>query len=139
MDRITQLQDEIQQLLTIMSSSIAYMTSRANFLQVSPEVPVTKQRNPEKYDAPEVFEESKKEMVGDLMMKAKQVEILISSLPEPEAEEAQTNRLNQLEEDMTRANEDYIRAFNRAKNLHSTISAMLRSMLDENDMFDTPG
>ena len=73
MDRITQLQDEIQQvraatsftgtradtdvqLLTIMSSSIAYLTSRANFVQVSPEVPVTKARPPEKYDSPEVFD-----------------------------------------------------------------------------------
>lgn len=74
MDRITQLQDEIQQVsvicpftltnidsnegqfLTIMSSSIAYLTSRANFLQVSPEVPITKQRKAEKYDPPEVLE-----------------------------------------------------------------------------------
>jgi mediator of RNA polymerase II transcription subunit 21 len=39
-----------------MSNSIAYLTSRANFVQVSPAVPITKQRNPEKYDAPDVFE-----------------------------------------------------------------------------------
>lgn len=44
------------QLLTIMSSSIAYLTSKANFMQVSPDVPITKQRNPEKVDPPEVFE-----------------------------------------------------------------------------------
>ena len=79
MDRITQLQDEIQQVsqwfytlsfyycrayrqtnmlqrLTIMSNSIAYLTSKANFVQVSPDVPITKQRNPEKVDPPDVFE-----------------------------------------------------------------------------------
>jgi len=56
MDRITQLQDEIQHLLTILSSTIAYLTSRADFVQVSADVPITKQRNPEKYDTPEVFE-----------------------------------------------------------------------------------
>lgn len=39
-----------------MSNTIAYLTSRANFLQVSPEIPITKQRNPEKYDQPDVFE-----------------------------------------------------------------------------------
>lgn len=39
-----------------MSNTIAYLTSRSNFVQVSPEVPITKQRNPEKYDAPDVFE-----------------------------------------------------------------------------------
>ena len=39
-----------------MSNSIAYLTSRSTFLQVSPEVPVTKQRNPEKFDPPDAFE-----------------------------------------------------------------------------------
>lgn len=74
MDRITQLQDEIQQassftlqptflaeftdlqLLMIMSNTVAYLISRSTFLQVSPDIPVTKQRNSEKYDPPEVFE-----------------------------------------------------------------------------------
>ena len=39
-----------------MSRSIAYLTSRVNFVQVSEEVPVTKQRNPDKVDPPDVFE-----------------------------------------------------------------------------------
>ena len=76
MDRITQLQDEIQnvwpqfsppqldaskrtvffQLLMIMANSINYLTTRANFTQVSPQVPITKQRNPDKFDPPDVFE-----------------------------------------------------------------------------------
>jgi hypothetical protein len=47
-----------RQLLTIMSRSIAYLTSRVNFVQVSDEIPVTKQRNPEKVDPPDVFEGS---------------------------------------------------------------------------------
>jgi mediator of RNA polymerase II transcription subunit 21 len=132
MDRITQLQDEIQnaslssflfhspprnnsprrrpQLLTIMSNSISYLTSRVNFVQVSEEIPVTKQRNPDKVDPPDVFEgmiffthssvtlffsykrnetANKKELVNDLMMKAKQIEYLIQSLPTPEPEEVQ--------------------------------------------------
>jgi hypothetical protein len=40
----------------IMSSSIGYLTSRSTFLQVSPEIPITKSRNPDKFDLPEVFE-----------------------------------------------------------------------------------
>ena len=91
-----------------MSNSIAYLTSKANFLQVSPEVPITKQRNPEKVDPPAMFEgnthgitiidalictrailENKKELVTDLMVKAKQVEYLINALPVPEPEETQ--------------------------------------------------
>ena len=97
-----------------MSRSIAYLTSRVNFVQVSDEIPITKQRNPEKVDPPDVFEGSdnfhafltlfslslthglttnrtanKKELVDDLMMKAQQIEYLIQSLPIPEPEEVQ--------------------------------------------------
>ncbi|KAJ3799564.1 hypothetical protein GGU11DRAFT_492089 [Lentinula aff. detonsa] len=133
MDRITQLQDEIQQLLMIMSTSIAYLTSRANFIQVSPQIPITKQRNPEKYDTPEVFEANKKELVTDLIRKAKQVEYLINSLPEPEPEEIQAERLQRLEEEMQLANVDYIQAVNRLKTLHAQVSELLRSMLTEVD------
>ncbi|KAI0369871.1 hypothetical protein BV20DRAFT_945179 [Pilatotrama ljubarskyi] len=134
MDRITQLQDEIQQLLTIMSSSIAYLTSRANFVQVSQEIPITKSRNPEKYDPPDVFEANKKELVTDLIVKAKQVEYLIQSLPEPDPEEKQVERLQVLEEEMTQANAEYIQAVSRAKNLHAQICDVLRNMLDEPDI-----
>ena len=42
--------------MTIMSSTIAYLTSRSNFLQVSQEIPVTKSRNVEQYDQPDAFE-----------------------------------------------------------------------------------
>ncbi|KAF8337699.1 hypothetical protein F5887DRAFT_984510 [Amanita rubescens] len=133
MDRITQLQDEIQQLLTIMSNSIAYLTERSNFVQVSPGIPITKQRNPEKYDQPDVFEANKKELVRDLIVKAKQVEYLINSLPEPEPVEEQAKRLQALEDEMTLANEEYIQAVNRAKDLHSQVSDVLRMMLGESD------
>ncbi|KAJ7737557.1 hypothetical protein B0H16DRAFT_1661878 [Mycena metata] len=133
MDRITQLQDEIQQLLTIMSSTIAYLTSRSNFVQISPEIPITKQRNPEKYDPPEVFEANKKELVTDLIVKAKQVEYLIKSLPEPELEEDQAKRLQALDDEMTIANEEYIQAVARSKDLHAQITDTLRLMLEETD------
>ena len=90
----------------IMSKTIAYLTSRSNFVQVSEDVPITKQRNPEKYDPQDVFEgdwyikrlvvlntknftANQKELVTDLITKAKQIEYLINSLPEPEPEEEQ--------------------------------------------------
>ncbi|KAH7925702.1 hypothetical protein BV22DRAFT_1033756 [Leucogyrophana mollusca] len=133
MDRITQLQDEIQQLLTIMSSSIAYLTARSNFLQVSKEIPVTKQRNPDKYDPPEVFEANQKELVRDLIVKAKQIEYLIQSLPVPEPEEEQAKRLQALEEEMGEANAEYIQAVDRARSLHKQVSDVLRAMLDNAD------
>ncbi|KAJ7731825.1 hypothetical protein DFH07DRAFT_929200 [Mycena maculata] len=133
MDRITQLQDEIQQLLTIMSRTIAYLTSRANFVQVGADIPITKERNPEKYDTPDVFEANKKELVTDLIVKAKQVEYLIKSLPEPEPEEEQAKRLQALDEEMTIANDEYIQAVARSKDLHAQITDVLRVMLEETD------
>lgn len=133
MDRITQLQDEIQRLLTIMSSTIAYLTARSTFLQVSEEIPITKIRNPDKYDPPELFEANKNELVQDLIVKAKQIEYLIQSLPVPEPEQQQANRLQALEQQMQDANEEYIQAVDRAKNLHRKISEFLRTMLDNAD------
>ncbi|KAJ7493857.1 hypothetical protein FB451DRAFT_1215569 [Mycena latifolia] len=133
MDRITQLQDEIQQLLTIMSRTIAYLTTRANFVQVSADVPITKQRNPDKYDPPDVFEANKKELVTDLIVKAKQVEFLINSLPTPEPEAEQAKRLQALDEEMGVVNEEYIQAVARSKDLHAQISSVLRFMLEETD------
>ncbi|KAI9510703.1 hypothetical protein F5148DRAFT_994933 [Russula earlei] len=169
MDRITQLQDEIQNaskhlhLLTIMSRSIAYLTSRVNFAQVSEEIPITKQRNPDKVDPPDVFEANKKELVDDLMMKAKQIEYLIQSLPTPEPEEFQVwslslcrlryrvrhflsvrvteaARLALLEEEMQRANQEYAAALARAKALHAQICETLHGILSDNEFAaEAPG
>ncbi|KIY72724.1 hypothetical protein CYLTODRAFT_417722 [Cylindrobasidium torrendii FP15055 ss-10] len=133
MDRITQLQDEIQQLLLIMSKSLTHLTTRADFMQISPLIPVTKHRNPEKVDAPDVFEENKKELVRDLVAKAKQIEYLIQSLPVPEPEEDQAKRLQTLEAEMTEVNAEYIKALDRTKRLHIQVSELLRNMLKESD------
>jgi len=134
MDRITQLQDEIQNLLMIMANSINYLTTRADFRQVSPQVPVTKQRNPDKIDSPDVFEANKKELAGDLALKARQVDFLIQSLPPPEPEEKQAERLQALENQMAQANEEYVRAVRRARALHKQLRDMLDIMLTEHDM-----
>ncbi|TFY75178.1 hypothetical protein EWM64_g8834 [Hericium alpestre] len=123
-----------------MSSSIAYLTSRTNFVQVSQDIPVTKQRNPDKVDPPDVFEANKKELVTDLMTKAKQVELLIQSLPAPEPEEEQAQRLQALEEEMARANDEYVAAVARAKALHLRISEVLQGILNDNEYADeAPG
>ena len=72
-----------------MSKSISYLTKRTDFLQVSEEIPITKQRKPENFDAPDVLAANQKELVADLVVKAKQEEYLVNSLPVPEPEEAQ--------------------------------------------------
>jgi mediator of RNA polymerase II transcription subunit 21 len=78
-------------------------------------------------------------MVTDLIVKAKQIEYLINSLPEPEPEEeqvssllscalfqnsnhshsSQAKRLQALEHEMEAANAEYIQAVNRASQFAS--------------------
>jgi len=129
MDRITQLQEGIEQLLIIMSSSIAYLTKKSTFRQVSENIPITRVRPIDKVDPPEVFENTKQELVSDLMRKAKQVELLINSLPLPEPEEEHVARLAHLQDEMAAANEEYRQAVKRAQQLHSQISTILKIML----------
>ena len=52
----------------IMSSSITYLTTRVNFLQVSPDVPITKSRNPDKFDPPDVLEGASHDSTGAYML-----------------------------------------------------------------------
>jgi len=129
MDRITQLQEGIEQLLTIMSSSITYLTKKSTFKQISEEIPVTRARPDDKVDSPEVFEQNKQELVSELIHKAKQIEMLIASLPVPEPENEHVARLTQLQTELTEANEEYRRAVNRARDLHRQIGSLLRIML----------
>lgn len=91
---------------------------------------------------------NKKELVGDLVSKAKQIELLIQSMPVPESEESQVLNLQKLEEEMQQANEEYIAALDRAsgllaihlhamitdqvtEDLHAQVTEVLRDMLDE--------
>ncbi|KAI0033642.1 hypothetical protein K488DRAFT_77783 [Vararia minispora EC-137] len=133
MDRITQLQDEIQKLLHLMANSINHLTTRVNFVALSDQIPVTKQRNPAKVDTPDEFEANKRELVDDLIKKANEVEHLIKALPPPEPEDVQERRLVALEAEMQQANADYIRAVARAKSLYAQVCDVLKSILDEHD------
>jgi len=131
MDRITQLQDGIDQLLTIMANSVNYLVSSANFKQVNPDIPITKTR--EKAATAEEFEANKRELVDDLIKKAKQIEILIKSLPIFDPEEEQISRLSALEQEMGVANQEYREAVDRAKMLHKEVSDILEVMLSTHE------
>jgi hypothetical protein len=56
MDKLTQLQDCIEQLLLIMKLSVIQLVQRSDFKQVSPNIPVTKSRPKDKVDPPSKFE-----------------------------------------------------------------------------------
>jgi len=96
--------------------------------------------------------ENKKELVVDLVRKAKQIELLINSLPVLEPEEMQAARFVQLEEEMQVANVEYKAALDRARMsssgswpplyvltslsgaLHKEITATLRILTDMQDI-----
>lgn len=79
---------------------------------------------------------NKKELAGDLVLKARQIDYLIQSLPPPEPEEKQASaffdalytaltitqaeRLQALENQMAEANEEYVRAVRRASKYRNT-------------------
>lgn len=80
---------------------------------------------------------NKKELAGDLALKARQIDYLIQSLPPPEPEEKQVGicvdalrithdpqaeRLQALETQMAEANEEYVRAVRRASECHDPLS-----------------
>ncbi|KAG0142425.1 hypothetical protein CROQUDRAFT_662593 [Cronartium quercuum f. sp. fusiforme G11] len=99
MDRITQLQDGIDNLVTIMYSTLSYLSRKADFKQVNPDVPITQAiPDPTKTDQTnETFTENCQELVADFIRKAKQLEYLISILPphEPFSDVPQSNAVAQ--------------------------------------------
>lgn len=56
MDKLSQLQDSIEQLLLIIKTAVVQLVQRSDFKQVSPEVPITKSRPKDKVDDPQKFE-----------------------------------------------------------------------------------
>ncbi|KAH9464051.1 hypothetical protein MJO28_002328 [Puccinia striiformis f. sp. tritici] len=83
MDRITQLQDGIDNLVTIMYSTLSFLSRKADFKQVNPDIPITQAIPcPEGTQLPrETFTQNCEELVQDFLRKAKQIEYLISILP----------------------------------------------------------
>ncbi|KNZ55313.1 uncharacterized protein VP01_2715g1 [Puccinia sorghi] len=83
MDRITQLQDGIDNLVTIMYSTLSFLSRKADFKQVNPDIPITQAIPcPEGTQPPrETFDQNCEELVQDFLRKAKQIEYLISILP----------------------------------------------------------
>ncbi|GAA5995724.1 hypothetical protein JCM5350_008111 [Sporobolomyces pararoseus] len=114
MDRLTQTQNSIDELVKIMYSSISYLSRQSNFKQLNENYPVT-QTIPHA-DPPDVFEANRKELVTDFLRKAKQLEYLIDSLPSPPSEEALRTEqdLAELEAEVQDANKDYLEALAEA-------------------------
>ncbi|GAA5930157.1 hypothetical protein JCM1841_000479 [Sporobolomyces salmonicolor] len=138
MDRLTQTQNSIDELVRIMYSSLSYLSRKANFKQLNQNYPVT-QTIPNA-DPDDVFEANRKELVGDFLKKAKQLEYLIEQLPSPVSEEevATEKDVAALEHEMQQVNQEYLEALQEAEILHSQLSASLQGVLESRTTPGTP-
>ena len=82
-DPIATLEEAIDFLLKIMAASISYLTRKAPHIQLHPEIPLAalSEKAAENLVDEETMVESAEELVQDLMLKAKEVELLINALP----------------------------------------------------------
>ncbi|WRT65792.1 uncharacterized protein IL334_002741 [Kwoniella shivajii] len=125
MDRITQLQDAILDLLTITSTSIDYITKRTEFEQTSTAIPTTLQ-TPHAANRAE-YKAAIETFVADIIRRSKDVKKLIENIPQREDSSARARRLTELQEELKVANEEYKVALAQAEEL----LAELQSALDE--------
>ncbi|GAA6033289.1 hypothetical protein JCM8097_006671 [Rhodosporidiobolus ruineniae] len=146
MDRLTQTQNSIDDLVRIIYSTLSYLSRKASFKQLNPNFPVT-QAIPGA-EPPDVFEQNRKELVTDFLRKAKQLDFLIDALPgasgstgegapvgeggnpDEEQERRDEHELKELEDEMRRVNEDYLEALGEAETLHKQLDASLRGVLE---------
>ncbi|KAN0063287.1 hypothetical protein ACQY0O_004451 [Thecaphora frezii] len=132
MDLLTQLDNDIDLLLKIMSSSIAYVSRKAKHQQLPDStIPLTITGKTEAVE-PQEMRESINELVHDLVLKAKQIQDIILHLPDDKLGEdhALQQDLAQLETQLHAANQDYRAAVKEAQSLRAEIQSLIRQLCD---------
>ncbi|EPQ26561.1 uncharacterized protein PFL1_05883 [Pseudozyma flocculosa PF-1] len=132
MDLVTQLDNDIDLLLKIMSSSIAYVSRKAKHQQLPDSlVPLTITGRTEAVE-PHEMSESIDELVADLVLKAKEIQEIILHLPDDKLGEDETLQrdLAQLESEMRVANQDYRQALKEAETLRDQVKTLTRQLCD---------
>ncbi|CAI2167264.1 20612_t:CDS:2 [Funneliformis geosporum] len=106
MDRLTQLQDGIDELARMFANSVEYL----NRAQVHVDQDQVK------------FRESQRELVQDIVKKSKQIELLIENLPGMQnSEQEQIDMIKELNKEMHEANLEYLKAVEDAESLKKQI------------------
>ncbi|CAH1756945.1 11938_t:CDS:2 [Entrophospora sp. SA101] len=104
MDRLTQLQDAIDQLAQLFHTSIVHLNQ------------------PQNHDAPKL-KEDRELIVQDLCKKAKEIDTLIENLPGIKySEKEQTDIIKSLEEELQEANREYLKMVQNAGSLLKKIN-----------------
>ncbi|KAL9615438.1 MAG: hypothetical protein Q9167_000116 [Letrouitia subvulpina] len=115
-DRLTQLQDCLDQLLTQFYASLRYLSSHHDSSSLDPQsnqppYPASDTAPTQRVDSPSDFKAAQKELAQDLVTKTKQIEYLIRVLPGLESsEQQQEERIGRLEMELREAEEERNRA-----------------------------
>ncbi|KAJ2743250.1 hypothetical protein GGI20_003878 [Coemansia sp. BCRC 34301] len=128
-DRVTQLQDSIDQQCQMLFSSLHYLHKKAGMVQVGPDIPVTNQNTGA--DQPDEFTARTREIANDICCQAKKIDALIESLPGVSVSEAEQEReFASLNEENEQASRELSEATKQAQALLRDISATLRTIAD---------
>ncbi|ORX95864.1 hypothetical protein K493DRAFT_337171 [Basidiobolus meristosporus CBS 931.73] len=130
MDRLTQLQDSIDQLALMFVSSVDYLQGKSAMVTSNPEFPVTKAN--ERADPPDVFKKSTRELAADICKHAKQIDTLVEALPGIKHTEAdQIRLLETLDQENAVVCAQYEEQLVRAKTLLKEVTDTLRVITDD--------
>ncbi|OXB33614.1 hypothetical protein J007_06718 [Cryptococcus neoformans] len=129
MDRITQLQDAILDLLTITSTSIEYITKRTQFEQTSISIPTTLS-TPNAANRVE-YKAAIETFVADIVRRSKDIQHLIDGLPKPGDSSERAKRLIELQDEIKIANEEYKQVLKQSKELVNELQLALDHTLGE--------
>ncbi|KAI9816168.1 MAG: RNA polymerase II mediator complex subunit [Pycnora praestabilis] len=126
-DRLTQLQDCLDQLATQFYASIRYISSHHDYSPVGNEPKATPV--PEEDftpDDPQTFAAAQRELARDLILKEQQIEYLISVLPGiGTSEKEQEERVKVLEAELREAEKDRREAVEEKERLVERLDAVI--------------
>ncbi|KAJ2401525.1 hypothetical protein GGI23_001341 [Coemansia sp. RSA 2559] len=128
-DRVTQLQDSIDEQCQMLFNSLGYLHRKAGMAQVAPDIPITQQNT--NSASKDEFSARTQEIANDICCQAKKIDALIDSLPGVSVSESDQERefveLGKEDEAATRELEE---AGREARALLKEISSTLREIAD---------
>ncbi|KAK0629799.1 mediator complex, subunit Med21 [Bombardia bombarda] len=132
-DRLTQLQDAVDQLATQFISCFYYLAHHHDLESFGPadKIPDLKSGQPKEVDsfAPEIFQAGQLELARDLITKEQQIEYLISSLPGLDnSQRDQEQSIRDLEEELKVAEGQRLEAVKEKDEVLARLDQVLRGI-----------
>ncbi|KAH7248800.1 mediator complex, subunit Med21 [Fusarium redolens] len=131
-DRLTQLQDAVDQLATQFVACLHYVNRRHDLETLGPNDKIREVKDaPKEVDSlpPDDFRAGMVELSQDLVLKEQQIEVLISSLPGLDNSEMDQERyIKELEEDLKIAEAQRQEAIKEKDQILSELDSVIRSI-----------